>query len=311
MAKHELISKMSRSVHMAGLKLEKNMPKILVVVGTIGAVTSTVMACKATLKVNEVLDEAKTTIDKIHTATEEGVTEAGREYTPEDGKKELTITYAQTGVKLAKLYGPAVVLGVASIGCFITSHNMLNKRLVASAAAYTAVEKAYKEYRGRVVERFGDELDKELKYNIKAREVEETIVDDEGNEHTVSKVINVADPYLTSPYAVFFDEYCSGWTKDPERNLFFLLQQQNAANMRLRDEGYLSVNDVYTMIGVPKKKSGVRKGWIYDPKKDGYQIDLGIYNIHREASRNFVNGYEPSILLDPNVEGDILFMMED
>ena len=44
-------------------------------------------------------------------------------------------------------------------------------------------------------------------------------------------------------------------------------------------------------------------------KNNEYKVDFGIYNIHRPENRAFVNGYERTILLDFNVDGDILDMM--
>lgn len=188
---------------------------------------------------------------------------------------------------------------------------ILRKRNIALAAAYTAVDKSFKEYRGRVVERFGKELDKELRYNIKAKEVEETVTDEKGNEKTVKKTVDVVDPNAISEYARFFDDGCVGWTKDPELNLIFLRQQEAAATKRLEDCGYLFLNEVYDMLGIPRTRAGQIVGWIYDKKNpigDNY-VDFGIYDTNKEANRNFVNGYERTILLDFNVEGNILELM--
>ena len=104
------------------------------------------------------------------------------EYTQDDGNKDLAIVYTQTALKVAKVYAPAVILGGLSITAILTSKNILRKRNIALAAAYTAVDKSFKEYRGRVVERFGKELDKELRYNIKAKDVEETVTDEKGKD---------------------------------------------------------------------------------------------------------------------------------
>lgn len=310
MKKTELMTKATRMLHKAGFQLKKHSPEILITVGAIGAVTSTILACKSTLKVNEVIDEAKTNIDDIHEATENGKTKAGKDYSIEDSKKDLTIVYAQTGVKLVKLYAPAVALGVASIGCMFTSHNILRKRNVALAAAYTAVDKGFKEYRERVIERFGKDVDRELKYNIKAKEIEETVTDEKGNEKKVKTTVEVADPNLPSPYSKFFDEACPEWHKNPEYNLMFLRGQQRWANDVLTSRGYLFLNEVYQALGIPETEAGQVVGWIYDPdnpdhKGDNY-VDFNIYDLHREKSRDFVNGYERSILLDFNVDGEIL-----
>lgn len=311
MTKTKITDSVSRAFHKAGFTIKKHSPEILVAVGVVGTVASAILACKATLKVNEIVEESKTNIDKIHTATEKGVTEAGQAYNAEDSKKDLTIVYAQTGLKFVKLYAPAVLLGAASVGCILTSHNIIRKRNVALAAAYTAVDTSFKEYRGRVVERFGKDLDKELRYNIKAKEVQETVVDENGETTTVKKTIDVAHPSEYSDYARCFDDGCAGWEKDAEHNLFFLRQQQNYANDLLKKQGYLFLNDVYKMLGIPVTQAGQAVGWMYDedcPNGDNY-VDFGIYDIHKESNRNFVNGYERSIWLDFNVDGPIWHLL--
>ncbi len=307
MTKAQLINKASRAFHKVGFQLRKHSPEILVVTGTIGVVASAIMACKATLKVNEVTTPAKENIVKINEAMEKGQTQAGEEYSQKDGKKDMAIVYANTGLKLAKLYGPSVLLGAASIGCIITSHGIIRKRNVALAAAYASVDKGFKEYRGRVIERFGEELDKELKFNIKKQEVEEKVVNEDGTETTVKKTIEVIDPNNYSPYAKCFEAGNPGWTKDPEDNLFYLRQQQNWANDLLKAKGHLFLNEVYELLGFPKTKAGNIVGWIYDEKNpigDNF-VDFGIYDIHKPSNRDFVNGYERSIWLDFNVDGNI------
>lgn len=304
MAKTKFMANVARTASRVGFKLKKHSPEILVVVGVVGVVASTVMACKATLKVNEVLDDANADIEKIHAAVEAGHTEAGAEYDEADGKKELAIVYAQSGVKFAKLYGPAIVLGVVSVGCIVASHRILSKRNVALAAAFASVDRGFKEYRGRVIERFGEEMDRELKYNIKAKEVEEKVVDENGNEKIVTKTVQVGEPER-SPYTKCFDEYCTGWTKNAEDNLTFLLCQQNYANERLQAKGHLFLNDVYEMLGMQKTKAGQVIGWYCDKNHEGV-VDFGIFNIHDEGSRDFVNGRERSIWLDFNPDGNIL-----
>lgn len=306
MNKSTIVTNVTRGFHRAGLQLKKHSPEILITVGVIGTVVSTVMACKATTKLSDILDETKESVEKIHECVENP--EIKDEYSVEDSKKDLTIVYTQTGVKLVKLYGPSVVLGLSSIGCILASNNIIHKRNVALAAAYTTIDNGFKEYRSRVVERFGKELDRELKYNIKAKEVEETVVDDNGNETVVTKTINTAEINTTSSYARFFDEYCAGWDKNAEYNLMFLRQQENYANDQLKSRGHLFLNEVYDMLGIPRTEAGQQVGWIYDeenPIGDNF-VDFGIYDVHNANKRAFVNGYERSILLDFNVDGNIL-----
>ena len=312
MKKLEIMNKVTRGFHRAGFKFKKHSPEILVGAGVVGVVASAVMACKATTKLDDILTETKDTVDKIHeVASNPDMVPAGKEYTEEDSKKDLTIVYSQAAVKVAKLYGPAVILGTVSIAAILGGHNILRKRNIALAAAYTAVDKGFKEYRGRVVERFGEELDKELRYNIKAKEIEETVVDENGKETTIKKTVNVVDPTAISEYAKFYDDGCTGWSKDPEYNLMFLKDQQRYANDLLKSKGHLFLNEVYDMLGIPRTQAGQVVGWIYDEKHpvgDNY-VDFGIYNTDNAKARDFVNGYERTILLDFNVDGNILSMI--
>ena len=177
MKKNEIMKSVSGTVHKVGFQLQRKSPELLVGLGIIGAITSAVLACKATTKAGKIIEEANDAISTIHQANENGVTNAGETYSEQDCKKDLTVAYVQTGVKFAKLYAPSVLLGAASITSILASHNIMKKRNVALAAAYAAVDKSFKDYRGRVLERFGEQVEKELRYNIKAQEIEETVTD--------------------------------------------------------------------------------------------------------------------------------------
>lgn len=298
-----------RTTNKIGLILKKNSPKILMGVGIAGSVVSTVLACKATLKVKDILDEKNETVKQIHNCVEDDTVD----YNEEDKKKDLTILYAQTGVKLAKLYLPSIALGALSIASIVSGYKILNKRNVALAAAYTVVDKGFKNYRKNVVERFGEEVDRELRHNIKAKQIEEKYIDKDGNEKTrKKKVYEISEDKKPgegiSEYAKFFDEWNTDeHSKDPEYNLMFLRKQQDYANEVLKHQGYLFLNEVYDMLGIPRTQAGQVVGWIYDennPTGDNY-VDFGIYDLHDQQKRDFVNGLERNILLDFNVDGVI------
>ena len=312
MMKNELVAKASRSLHKIGFKIKKHSPEILAVVGVAGIVTSTVLACKATTKVSTIVDETKNSVDTIHDALENHrCTPDGEEYTQEDANKDLAIVYTQTALKFAKLYGPAVITGVASIACMIGSNRILRKRNVALAAAFATVDRSFKEYRGRLIDRFGQELDRELRFNIKTKEIEETVVDENGNETVVTRTIEVADPNAYSMYSVVFCEGSTGWTRNPELNKLFLIQQQNHANDRLRLNHIVTLNEVYEMLGVPKTAYGQIAGWVYteDGSAGNNYIDFGIFDTNNPKACDFVNGHERSIILDFNCIGNVLEYM--
>ncbi len=298
---------LTKSFSKAGLKLRKHSPEILVVTGVVGTVVSTVLACKATTKVGAILEDTKAQLDEVHEVVNDE--QYADRYTSEDAKKDTVIIYAQTGVKLAKLYAPAIAVGILSIGSILASTNILRKRNIAIAAAYTAVDKGFKEYRNRVVDRFGETVDRELKYNIKAEKIVETVIDEEtGKEKKVKKTVDVVNGLEGySGYARFFDDASPEWKKDHEYNMMFLRAQQSYANDLLRSRGHIFLNEVYDMLGIRRTEAGQAVGWLYNedsPTGDNY-VDFGIYNIYKENSRDFVNGYEAVIRLDFNVDGPI------
>lgn len=298
--KTEIMKSVNGVTSKAVMKLKKHSPEILVVAGIAGTVVSAVLACKATTKVAEILDETKGTLDTIHDGMETGAIN-GQEYTTEDGKKDTVVVYAQTGMKLAKLYGPAIILGTLSITSILASNNILRKRNVALGAAYAAIDKSFKEYRGRVIERFGGQVDTELKYGIKAKKFEEIEVDPEtGKEKKVKKTVMVADPNLQSDYAVYFDSKSRNYETNPDYNRMFLKAQQAFANDKLQTRGHLFLNEVLDDLDLPRTPAGQIVGWTKDGP-DGY-VNFRIVEVERETEDG---RHEPALLLDFNVEGNI------
>lgn len=298
--KTEIMKSVNGMASKTVMKLKKHSPEILVVAGIAGTVVSAVLACKATTKVAEILDETKGTLDTIHEGMETGAIN-DQEYTTEDGKKDTVVVYAQTGMKLAKLYAPAIILGTLSITSILASNNILRKRNVALGAAYAAIDKSFKEYRGRVIERFGEQVDTELKYGIKAKKFEEIEVDPEtGKEKKVKKTVMVADPNLQSDYAVYFDSKSRNYETNPDYNRMFLKAQQAFANDKLQTRGHLFLNEVLDDLDLPRTPAGQIVGWTKDGP-DGY-VNFRIVEVERETEDG---RHEPALLLDFNVEGNI------
>lgn len=281
------ITKLSRQM----LIVKKNSPHIFFAAGVAGTVASTVLACRATLKLSATLDEIQKDIDvlKPNRGSNEVVN-------TEDAVVEHTRTlyiYAHSGLKIAKLYGPSVLIGAASIGLLTGSHVQLTRRNSALLAAYAAVAKAYDDYRERVREELGVERELDIYHAAKT----ETVKDADGNELE----IKTADPNKYSPYAKFFDEYSDEWQRDPELNRMFVQCQQNYLNNRLKTFGHVFLNEAYDSLGIPRTRAGAVVGWLNNGDGDGY-IDFGIFEAF---NARFVNGPEQSILLDFNVDGVI------
>ena len=292
-----------------GLILKKYSPEILTAAGVIGTVGSTVLACKATLKVEDILDEAKKKSNLIN-AVHDGEIEVDAEYTDKDYSKDLLVNRTQTAVKLIKLYSPAITLGALSITAILGGQHILRKRNVAVMAAYKLCEESFNNYRSRVKEELGEEKDRQFYYGMTEETVKDKVKSKDGKTKTVTKKVEKAPDHLYSQYARFFDEANINWDKSPEQNMYFLKMVQNQMNDKLKARGHVFLNEVYDALGFDRSEAGQLVGWVWNKDNtameagDGY-IDFGIFDGNDYAKRAFVNGDERSILLDFNIDGMI------
>lgn len=302
--KQEIINKATRLLSSTQYQVKKHSPEILMVAGIAGTIVGTVLACKATTKVSEIIEEKNKNIEDVHTCLEDNT----KEYTEEDSKKDLTIIYAQTGVKLFKLYAPAIGVMALSFASIIAGHKVLKKRNIAIAAAYAAIDKGFKQYRKNVIEEFGEGVDQQMRFGLKSKEIKKKDKDGKTVKETEYYIDPDANPLDNiSEYARFFDASSSNFAKDPEYNMMYLRRQQDYANEMLKSRGHLFLNEVYDLLDIPRSKAGQVVGWVYDKngntKGDNY-VDFGLYR-NDQGTRRFVNGLEYNILLDFNVDGVI------
>lgn len=287
----------------AGFAMRKHSPEILVIGGVIGTVVGAVMACKATPKAVQILEESKETIEKINEAAE--LAEKGeltKEYTKEDHAKDLIGEYARMSLGLVKTYAPAVIVGGLSIASILTGHKILRGRNLALAAAYATIDKSFKSYRGNVIDRFGAEVDRQLKYNLKAEEVTEKLEDPEtGKTKKIKKTVLVpTDDARERGYARLFDAACDDWNNDAKLNRSFLSGAQNYFNDILQTRGYVFLSEVYKFLKYRETPECRVVGWTLNGDGDGY-VDFGF-----DKDDMFMSGYNKDVWLEFNVDGPIL-----
>lgn len=303
------MSIITKPIAKAKFNFKKHSPEILVIGGIVGGVVSAVMACKATTKAQDILSETHYKVSQVHAVLDDPENTEDR-YSEQDSRKELALIYAQTGLELARTYAPSVLLGTASIVSILGGHKILRGRNVALAAAYATIDQSFEEYRGRVVEKFGETVDKELRYNLKAQKITETEVDPEtGKRKKVKKEILVpAGDGTYSGYARSFEPGCEYWENDAQLNKAFLMAQEEFANQKLRSQGYLFLSDVYKALGFRDDRASHCVGWTFDeenPKGDNY-VSFGFRD-----NLSFMEGFEKNVILDFNVDGPILDTFED
>lgn len=279
--------------------VKKYSPELLVGFGVLSFVGTIYSVAKATLKVEAVIDESKETFNTIKEAKNNIAIEM---YSEADYKKDIIVAYTQAAFKFTKLYGPSLILGGLSLSCFIGGHKIMKSRNVALMGAFKLAESTFSKYRERVVNSLGKEKDLEFRHGITKETIETEEIDVNGKvKKTKTKDLLMSD--YPSQYARFFDESSPHWTKVPEYNFTFLNLQQNYMNEKLKANGHLFLNEVYDALGLQRSKAGSIVGWVLGEGDD--YVDFGMYDINKHKARDFVNGYERSILLDFNVDGVI------
>ena len=291
-----------KSFKKAQLTVRKHSPEILMVAGVIGTVAGAVMACKETLELEDVLDECKQ--EKMDLEEQYAMCEQYSEDALKKDQVKLTIKQA---VKIVKLYAPSVIMEVTSIGVIFASNDIMRKRNASMAAAYATLNSMYKRYRQNVIESYGEEVDKDMRFGVKHEKVTE--IDEDGNKVKIdARIVDLDNTALAiSDYSRFFQAGCKGFDASSGRyNLLYLKGIQAMFNNKLIADGYVMLNDVYRELGFDTIPEGWSIGWVYDetnPIGDNY-IDFGLYEA-RNKNQRAVNDWEPVILMDFNVDGNL------
>lgn len=280
---------MTRQIGDAILNTKKNAPRTMFVLGIAGAVTSAVLACRATLKLPDMMDEMESDIREVKEAKNSLTHFNQGSRLSEITNKDLAYAYGVNIVRVTKLYAPSVLLGAASIGLLTGSHVTLTRRNAGLTAAYAALQSSFEQYRERVKEELGEDKEKDIHRGLQTQALE---IDGKVKNH------KTFDPTKMSVYARIFDEMNENWKPFPDYNRTFLNAQQNYCNLLLQSRGHVFLNEVYRELGFPHTSAGQVVGWKLG-NGDNY-IDFGIEEAYNSK---FINGWEQAIVLDFNVDG--------
>ena len=291
----------------AKIKLEKNAPDIMVVAGAVIVIGSAVYACTKTMEAHDILEAANEELKDIQYGLD--AANGDPEFDEKTARKERMKVYGRMACGLGRCYGPAIIGGTTGLGLMFGAHKILKDRNAAITMAYANLLASYNSYRASVREELGEEREFMLRTGAKMQEIES--IDENGEVKTQNAMV-IDDGSTHSMYARIFDEANINWSRKPSDNLNFIICQQNFANDKLRAEGFLFLNDVYQMLGFPRTSEGQIVGWLWDPNNElngtgDNIVDFGIFsNAFQKAEiRDFINGYEPCIWLDFNVDGVI------
>ena len=280
--------KLTKLVGKVKLGAKRNAPELLLGAAAVTGIAGVVLACKSTIKANDIREDYKARV----LAYDNDICE---EYTAEDAKVDIKKATIQMGLDMVKTYAVPAGLLIASGAFVFASYSVQKKRNKALAVALASTTAAYNGLIAR--------LKNGAECGLTAQEVLDGYqgvkkVDENGNE-VIEKV--QMDP-IENLYKFRFDKYSPCWETNKECNLYFINGVENWANDLLRLQGYIFLNDVLDRLGLPRTKAGQIVGWVLNGEGDGY-VDFGIVDC--ETLDN-VNYNDNAFDLNFNVDGDIL-----
>lgn len=285
-------------------KAQFRQPEIYMGLGIVCVAAGVVMCCKATLEVDEIVEDHKETMDRIHGAVENKTKkDDGSAYSEQDAKMDTMKQYGKTVGRLGRVYGPGIGFTVLGVGFFFAAYKILKMRNIALIGVCQALQTKLNDYDRRLAEDYGEDVAYAYRNGLEIEKVKEKVTDEDGKKSTKESNVFHADK-MNSPYSRFFDESSKYWRKYSDVNLLFLKMAQAEANRKLQDRGSVFLNEVYDMLDIPRTPEGAHVGWLKDGDGDGF-VDFGVFDGDTPAARRFVNGYENVILLDFNVDGVI------
>lgn len=310
--------KWSRRIGRAQLKLKIHTPEICLVGGLAGLTGAAVWACKATTHLPELVEQHEDLMSTVHEMEERAIVPAETPdeediviYSPNEIRKAKADAYLKMAMGYVRLYGPPVALGFASGGLIIWSHNVQQRRYLGAVAAYNGAMGAFEAYRQRVREELGDEADERFRYGYKKEQLVSEVKDENGKKKKQKEDILTLDAGDPSQYARIFDETNPNWEKSPEFNMMFLRATQTEFQHILNSRGYVFLNEVYDRLGFEMTSAGALVGWMQNPESEPTNyISFGLFDYDKPQTRRFINGQEDALMLDFNVDGMIVDLLE-
>jgi len=203
-----------------------NAPLLLTAVGVGGVITTAVLAVKATRRADHKLEK-----------------HIKEKY---DGRVDLP-----SNLELARVawtcYIPPVVSGATTIGCIVMANRIGTKRAAALAAAYTVSERAYTEYKDKVVKILGESEEQDLR---------DEIAQDRIDANPNSKLV-----IIDGDEVLCFDSFSGRYFKSTMETI---RKAQNDINEQILNNEYASLSDFYKKLQIDETSMSDEVGWSND-----------------------------------------------
>lgn len=217
--------KLTNLLNKGGNILRDNSPTILTAFGVSGTVTTAYLAAKAGHEAAKIIQDA-----------ERGAVNPSRK---ERFKERARLTW--------KVYIPPTVFGALTIGCIVAGARMGMKKTAAAYSLLSVSEKAFTQYREKVVEQLGER---------KEQAVRDEIAQDRVKETSGQGIIVVG-----SGGVLCFESHTGRYFNcDMET----LRRAQNMINAQLISQNEANLNDFYYLVHLPHTSYSSCTGWTSD-----------------------------------------------
>lgn len=216
-------------------RLEKitidNSPTILTAIGITGTLTTAYFAGKASFKAAELIREEDDRMKHDH--------------------PEFESTFKERVKFVWKLYLPAASTGLLTVSAIFAANHVSSRRAAGMAAAYSISERAFSEYRDKVVEKIGEQKEQAYRDEIAKDRVHKNPVDD--------NTVIITD----NGEVLCYDHFTGRYFKS---SMEALRQAENEINSMILHDDYASLSDFYELVGVPPTAFSDEVGWNNDYK---------------------------------------------
>lgn len=223
--------------------ISKNSPTILAIMAGLGTLASVALASEAAVKSKDDICKARAERQKIEQNDDADIS------TPD----KIAIC--------VKNYIPTITMVAATEICLYGSNKMHQKQLATLAGAYILKETSLKEYKDQVEDIVGKKKAQEIKDSIIQKHIEE-------NPQTETNTVQNMLPNATQ-LGLWYDENSKRYFYS---NAEYIRKAEIEANAMLQQGGFVSINDIYDMLGIERIPLGEDVGW------EGTILDNGLRN---------------------------------
>lgn len=215
----------------------RNDSAILVGLSIVGLLATGYAAYKAGIKADKILEEKKKDLSLVD---------------PED-KEAKKAVQKEIVKEVAPVLAPPIIMGAATVACILGSHKASQRKIAALSAAYTIAETSVKELNGKMRETLGEQ---------KTRQIRDAVAKDKFEQGEQSKEVLTAPLRPAGIGDVLCKDLYSGrtfWS-----NAQKIQQAINHISADIVQDMYVSLNDFYSLIGIPSVPMGEDLGWNVD-----------------------------------------------